>query len=168
MFSTKLFKHKYDIDDVLRALCGDDFNGTWWLHTAPKETEGEQGKGELIPVAQNNKDTYEESEFWFKVEPLPFTPIQQELKNHHERARLTEEQQAELDTILHASHSMFDLFTAFNKGVVGGWLRERIKEEALEWLDERQMIPPSMRHVRALEDQPEDLTLHINTNKPVQ
>ncbi len=161
MFSPQLFKHKYDIDDVLRALCGDDFNGKWFLNTKPKQDDGEQGSGELIPEASDTTMPMQESEHLFLIEPLPFATMQVELKAHKNLSRLNNEQQQRVLSILNNATSMFDIHQAFSDGVEGGWLRERIKEEAMDWLDERDMIPPSMRHVRALNETPDDLTLHI-------
>lgn len=161
MFSSHLFKHKYDIDDVLRALCGDDFNGRWFLNTKPKQDNGEQGAGELIPEAADAPEKIQASEFMIEVEPLPFKAIQEELTTHKELTRLDDNQKEQVLRTIKEASSMFDIHQAFSTGFEGGWLRERIKEEAMDWLDERDMVPPSMRHVRALDDQPDDLTLHI-------
>jgi hypothetical protein len=128
MFSEHLFTHKYDIDDIISSLCG---NGPTWLNT----TNGE---------VSSTKPTGPESHI-FAMEPLPALYLQ-EIKNSQEQTHLSEVEKTEIQAIL-ATATIQQLPSYFEEGRTGGWLRERIKDAALEWLDTHDLIPPSMRHI---------------------
>jgi hypothetical protein len=124
-----LFRHQYDIDVLLHALCTapadgvvlDTTNGT--LHAPP------------LPEAPHR----------FEVQALPAS-ILAEMARHPLLNKLTEADQAQVQTWL-KSTPVAGLPALFGQGYAGGWLRERVKDYALEWLDARELIPPSMRHI---------------------
>lgn len=129
MFSPHLFTHKYDIDTIIAALCGTT---PQWLETATGSLSATQPTG-IEPTHV------------FAIEPLPESFLK-ELANSPETAHLSPEQQAELTEIL-VTHTIATLPESFAHGRTGGWIRERVKEAALEWLDTHNLIPPSMRHI---------------------
>lgn len=135
MFTPHLYDHKFDIDDLIRALCGDDTNAVWQLDSR---------HGTLTPTDQPQPDG-SDSNHIHHLSPLPLT-FMNELGSHPKRKNLSAEDTARLDTFLTTCTTMHQCLGFFEEGPAGGWLRERIKEEALEWLDLRGMIPPSMRH----------------------
>lgn len=130
LFSSHLFTHKYDIDDILAALCGPQ---PVWLETQ---------SGTLSPTQPANiAPTH-----LFRLEPLPATFLH-ELAISPEVARLTTEEQTALHTLL-STLTIAGLGTQLHQPTrLSGWLRERLKEAALEWLDVHNLIPPSMRHI---------------------
>lgn len=130
MFSNHLFTHRYDIDDIITALCGPQ---TVWL-----ETQG----GTLSPTRPANAP----QSHIFSLEPLPPVFLN-ELATSPELNRLTPEEQTELQTLLQTL-TISALGTQLHQPTrLSGWLRERLKEAALEWLDANNLIPPSMRHI---------------------
>lgn len=144
MFTDKLFDHKYDIDTLLIAFCGDTHNGRWLLNSTT---------GEVITEAEQNAPTQHiadgaNNNHWHVIEPLPISVLQ-ELTSSFRFKNLEEEEQQAIQHIITSAPTMHALTTYFdNAGFAGGWLREQIKNIILEWLDEREMVPPSMRHVR--------------------
>ncbi|MBI1362936.1 MAG: hypothetical protein GC134_03035 [Proteobacteria bacterium] len=136
-----LFDHKYDIDDILRALCGDDHDGRWLLCTRDGSLVEETDHTETATVQDGDDRNH-----WHVITPLPVSFIS-ELKTHDKRSKLTAEDVALLDDLLADVHYVYQLLPLFEEGLAGGWVRERVKETALEWLDMKNLIPPSMRHV---------------------
>ncbi len=136
-----LFDHKFDIDDILRALCGDDHNGRWLLCTRDGTLYEEQPTDETTSVQDGDDRNH-----WHVITPLP-TSFIAEVKTHEKRSALTADEQTQLDTCLADVHYTYQLLPLFEEGRLGGWVRERVKEAALEWLDVKDLIPPSMRHV---------------------
>ncbi len=127
--SEHLFAHKYDIDDILTALCG----------TAPCVLDTRTGTlSATAPADAPAKNL-------FPLEPLPESYLT-EIGQSAERKHLTDDEQAILDTWLQTG-TIAMLSQHFSQGRTGGWLRERIKEAALDWLDGHDLIPPSMRHI---------------------
>ena len=61
-------------------------------------------------------------------------------------ARLTDAEKAAIQTLLQTA-SVQQLPSFFEEGRPGGWIRERVKDTALEWLDVHALSPPSMRHI---------------------
>lgn len=129
MFSEFLFTHKYDIDDILAALCG---SAPSWLETQT---------GTITLAEQTSIPT----SHCFKIEPLPASYLQ-EFAMGTEQTHLSATEKAELQAIL-TTTTIQQLPSHFPNGRVGGWLRERVKDTALEWLDSNDLIPPSMRHI---------------------
>lgn len=129
MFSPHLFNHVYDIDLILAALCGpapvilNTHNGTF---TA-------QAPAGVPPT------------HLFPLEPLPAAFVT-ELTTHPELRHLSSDEQHILHSWL-AAGTVTSLPEHFAQGRPGGWLRERVKEAALDWLDSHDLIPPSMRHI---------------------
>lgn len=127
MFSEHLFTHKYDIDDIIAALCG---TSSLWLNTHTGEV---------------SLTKPEDASHAFLMEPLP-TSFLQEILSSSELAHLSDADKTELQTLL-ASTTLHQLPARFETDRLGGWLRERVKDAALEWLDAHDLIPPSMRHI---------------------
>ena len=135
MFTPHLYDHKFDIDNLIRALCGDDTDATWQLDSR---------QGTLAPTRQPQPDGSDGNHIHHLM-PLPLTFLT-ELGSHPKRRNLSPEDTTRLDAFLTACTAMHQCLAFFEEGTAGGWLRERIKEEALEWLDLRGMIPPSKPH----------------------
>jgi hypothetical protein len=148
-----LFDHKYDIDDILRALCGDDHAGRWLLHTRDG-TLHEEYPGDATCAVTDGDD----ANHWHHITPLPPSFLS-ELATHEKRRLLAADDAAHLDTLLADARYVYHLLPLFEHGRAGGWIRERVKEAALEWLDFKNLIPPSMRHVY-------DATAAANTPAP--
>lgn len=125
-----LYQHQYDIDTVLAALCG---SAPVWLNTA----EGTTSPTEPTHVPPTHR---------FCIEPLPASFIGS-LGTSPERRLLNDAESAELDILLPTLtvQGLAPLMVTPTR--LGGWLRERVKEAALEWLDLHDLIPPSMRHI---------------------
>jgi hypothetical protein len=133
MFSPHLYDHKFDIDDLIAAMLGQ---GAQYLETVT---------GQLSPTPPQA-----DSKHTFHLEPLPLAWLT-ELSTHDELYKLTAPEQAELTHLIQISQSL----TALQPIVVGttlfgGWLRERVKEEALQWLADNNLVPPSMRHINGV------------------
>ncbi|PZP40335.1 MAG: hypothetical protein DI585_01280 [Pseudomonas fluorescens] len=129
MFSAHLFNHKYDIDDIISALCG---TAAQWLNTQ----NGTLSATEPTEAPESHR---------FLIEPLPASCLK-EIANSSEQLHLSEDDKVALSHIL-SSATVQSLPQHFAQGRIGGWLRERIKDTALEWLDTHDLIPPSMRHI---------------------
>lgn len=129
MESPHLFTHIYDIDTIIAALCG---KAPQWLET---ET-GKLHSKEPVEIAVNRR---------FRIDPLPASFIK-ELPNHTAIEQLSPMHRMQLDDML-STAVVETLPTLFKAARVGGWVRERVKEAALEWLDIHNLIPPSMRHI---------------------
>lgn len=148
MFSPHLFDHKYDIDQLLIAFC----NATtitppparWFLNTrtgdiTPETIENKQQFAELADGADTNH--------WHIINPLPISYLA-EIRSHSSLARHTPQTQAEIAELISNIKNLNQAPALFDHGAAGGWLRERLKDAILEWLDFKQLIPPSMRHTR--------------------
>ena len=153
MFSDKLFSHKYDIDLIIRALCGEE-KTAYTLNTDKGILIEESPEGVFKTEVLDNslsKTAYtarkeENGTKLFKIDPLPNSFIS-ELILKSGVSKLTDNQKDETKTLLTACEKTENLPTHFHKGVIGGWLREQVKKEALEWLDLNGLIPPSMGHI---------------------
>ena len=127
-FTNKLYDHHFDIDDLLMAFCG---KGIVTLNTRT---------GAIEP--QSAEDAHH-----FTIEPLPQSFVE-EVKTSPKLSALNEEDKAGLFTFLQSA-KIQDFPTFFEENsFAAGWLRERVKDTILEWLDMNNLIPPSMRHVR--------------------
>lgn len=139
-YTALLYDHKFDVDDVIFALCGDHHNGRWLLHTR---------HGELIQEpasAQQPINDGDDHNHWHEILPLPKTFLA-EMLNTPAYTRLTDTEKAEVNTLLAEVNTLATLPPLFEQSFAGGWLRERVKDAALKWLDGRGLIPPSMKHV---------------------
>lgn len=137
-YTNLLYDHKFDIDDVIYALCGDGTHDRWFLGTR---------QGELLTADEGKhlKDG-DDNGHWHEIFSLPAGYVD-ELKTHEKLSLLADDDAARLHEILSETTSLHTLPQHFEEDRVGGWLRERLKEEAMEWLDTRGLIPPSMKHV---------------------
>lgn len=114
--SPHLFRHKYDIDAIIAALC------------AAKPSAIHTGAGQ------------------FPIEPLPLSFIGQ-TPTHPSFAKLPDATRAAVTDIIANATTITAIPPHFGQSPAGDWLRERVKDMALEWLDGNDLIPPSMRHV---------------------
>ena len=129
IFSPHLFNHRYDIDDIIAALCAST---PQWIET---ET-GTLHASEPTSAPQSHR---------FQLEPLPASFLT-EIATSSELSQLSDDDQTILTHILKTA-TIQSLPEHFTTGRTGGWLRERVKDIALEWLDTHDLIPPSMRHI---------------------
>jgi hypothetical protein len=154
MFTPYLYDHKFDIDDIIVALCGDHHPGLWQL-------DSRHGTLTAVSLDAAQPDGSDNNHI-HHLTPLPLTFLH-EMGSHPKRKNLSADDTTRLDSFLASCPTMHTCITFFEEGPAGGWLRERIKEEALEWLDQRGMIPPSMRHAWKTETtstQPSQLSLN--------
>lgn len=95
----------------------------------------------------------------FPVDPLPASFLAEAL-THPSFPHLDEATQGHIQAL--AAQPLTALPAHFHTPA-GDWLRARVKDAALEWLDVRELIPPSMRHVprqtRALKQAPKKVTI---------
>lgn len=129
----KLFDHTYDIDDVIHAFLNDK-HSTHWLNT-------ENG------TITQEKPTNTKADHLFQITPLPLSFLDT-LKTHPKRNTLEEDELKALDIWLAQTKRLHTLIPLLAENRAGGWLRERVKDATLDWLDLNNLIPPSMRHVR--------------------
>lgn len=127
--SPHLFTHRYDIDTLLEALCTAPEGGLY-LNTLD---------GTLHAAAPADGRV-------FTIHKLPASVLA-EMAVHPQLERAEPETRAEVLRQLERVQDVAELPTLFDAGMAGGWLRERVKDYALEWLDVNDLIPPSMRHV---------------------
>lgn len=132
-YTKLLFNHTFDVDDVILALCGS-YGSVCFLNT-------QQGCIEDEPSASESHN--------FEITALPLTFIH-ELKTHEKRTLLEKEDLNELDKLLADMNSPSELPNYFAPTHLGGWLRERAKEKALDWLDQHNLVPPSMRDINSV------------------
>lgn len=144
LFNSKhLYDHKFDIDDIIRALCGDDHEGRWLLSTRNGDIVQEPlFDGQTVDIKQGDDNNH-----WHIITPLPVTYIS-ELAMTGKMMDLEDLNRRSLRDLMGEISKMHHILPALSDNRYGGWLYERLKEEALEWLDERDLIPPSMHHVR--------------------
>ncbi|MDD9911551.1 MAG: hypothetical protein OXR68_01460 [Alphaproteobacteria bacterium] len=141
MFTSLLFDHVFDIDDVITALCGDHHTGRWVLNSREGSLTAEDAD-----ASSTLKDGDDDGHIHI-IEPLPLSFLEQ-LKTHPKLAHTAEDTQQEILQKLSDAKSLHALLQASHESLADGWIRERMKDVALDWLDARGMIPPSMRHVR--------------------
>lgn len=137
MFSDKLFDHKYDIDDLIYAFCSGHLHKTWVLNTR---------SGELTPLANDKtlKDGDDNGHIHF-IESLPLAFLD-ELTSNYKFKTLPDETQREVKFILGKCEKVYDLTEHFFESDAGSYIVKTIKAACLDWLDMRNLIPPSMRH----------------------
>lgn len=125
----QLFQHQFDIDDLIGVLCGPV---PQWLNTT---------NGTLSATEPSVPSSHK-----FLLSPLPASFVAG-LATSAELRLLEPADQATLQALL-PSLTVPGLIAQFKLETrLGGWLRERVKEAALEWLDTNNLIPPSMRHI---------------------
>ena len=93
MFSPFLFDHKYDVDDIITALCGNHHSGRWLLNT--REGELRQEKAEEKTNIQDGDD----ENHWHEITPLSTAYIS-ELRTHEKFSLVTDEDKAEILSLL--------------------------------------------------------------------
>ncbi len=125
-----LYNHIFDIDDVIRALCGDDNTGIWLLSTID---------GRL--TQQQNMDDIETNDHLYIINPLPNCYIKELIKS---RIDLDDLAKHSLLTMLKNTVNLHNLIQEFYNDKYGEWLYNKLKDEAIEWLGENNLIPPSM------------------------
>jgi hypothetical protein len=133
MFTPLLYDHKFDIDDLIRALL-DDRTPRHFLDTRSGALTDQPA-----PEAEDGHG--------FTLMPLPPGWLAT-LPDHDFYPRLPAEAKAELQTLLAQNpplHALLPLVQG--PTALGGWLRERAKEAAMQWLADNDLIPPSMRHI---------------------
>ena len=96
----------------------------------------------LCAVAPSTLDTGTAT---FLLEPLPLSYLS-EAPLHPSFAKLPPETQAEVRALVAATPSLSALPPRFGTTAAADFLRERIKDAAMEWLDANDLIPPSMKH----------------------
>ena len=162
-FTRLLYDHKFDVDDIIYALCGDQHTGRWLLNTRTGELLAEAPEA-TAPTHQIQDG--DDANHWHVITPLP-TVFLTELATHQALAQLSADEQTQLRQRLQDCPNLQALHATFADGRIGGWLRERVKDVALEWLDSKDLIPPSMRHVydaHAIANKPAPqgpVTIHI-------
>lgn len=129
METPHLFSHTYDIDTIIAALCAPT---PQWLET----DSGTLSITEPTHISENRR---------FPISPLPSIFLTS-LPGNPEVEQLSPEHRTQLEEVL-SNATIQTLPSLFTNSRVGGWLRERVKEAALEWLDVNDLIPPSMRHI---------------------
>jgi len=139
-YTALLYDHKFDVDDVIFALCGDHHHGRWLLHTRNGTLTQEPAD------APQNINDGDDHNHWHEILPLPKSFLAEMLKTPA-YLRLTDAEKHEVSTLLTNVKHLAALPPLFEQGFAGGWLRERVKDAALKWLDGRGLIPPSMKHV---------------------
>lgn len=158
-FSALLYDHKFDVDDIIIALCGTAHTGRWLLNSRTGTLKKEL---ELDPTIQDGGDV----NHWHVIMPLPNTFLT-DLQKTTAFERLDTEEQKDILNVLQNVQSPDDLPQYFEQNFTGGWLRERVKDAALLWLDSRGMIPPSMQHVyhrhKAAQQTKKPKSIQINT-----
>jgi hypothetical protein len=141
--SPHLYDHKFDVDDIIRGLCGDDHEGRWLLNTREGKLIDEPlFDAETASIQQGDDDNH-----WHIIRPLPVTYVT-ELTANGKMMDLVDLHRRPLRDLLGTISKTHHILPELSDERYGYWLYERLKEEALEWLDERSLIPPSMRHVR--------------------
>lgn len=142
MFSDKLYDHKFDIDTIIAALCGDNFSGKWVLNSR---------NGQLVAATEGHPlfaaEDGDDANHLHIIVPLPLT-FKAEMANHFTLNNLQQPAQQQVRHILNTCTAMHQLPAFFAEGLAGGWLRERVKEAALDMLNMWGLIPPSMRHIQ--------------------
>jgi hypothetical protein len=113
-----LYRHRFDIDDVIAGLCG---SAASTLNT---------GAGT------------------FEMTPLPLSYLEEALA-HPSFQHLPAATQTAVKSLAANLSTLTQLPQHFGSPA-GDWLRERIKDAALEWLDSNNLIPPSMKHGPAI------------------
>ena len=133
MFSPYLYDHKFDIDDLIAARLG---SSALYLETRT---------GTLGATLPEVDDAHR-----FIVPILPLEWLAG-LETHDEYFRLQPPERAELERLVQATTQLQSLLPlVFGPSTLGGWLRERLKEECLQWLADNNLIPPSMRHINGV------------------
>lgn len=137
MFSDKLFDHKYDIDALIGAFCGGNKSKYWSLNTRNGDVQPIENKNDIVDGDDNNHIHL--------IESLPPSFLD-ELVMNAKFKKLDETTQTEVANILKNLTIVHELVNHFNDGDAGSYLIKSVKAACLDWLDMRDLIPPSMRH----------------------
>lgn len=137
MLTDKLFDHKYDIDELIFAFCGNEENFIWCLNSRIGEISAIEQNNNIIDGSDNNHIHI--------IESLPLSFLN-ELTSNAEYKKLSETVQKRVDEITKNCKAIQDLINYFEEGDAGSYIIKSIKGACLDWLDMRNLIPPSMRH----------------------
>ena len=140
-FTALLYDHKFDVDDIIFALCGDNHTGRWLLNTRDGELIREKDDDDTTEIQDGDDNNH-----WHVLTPLPLSFFR-DIRKTQAYTRLDDAEKQAIEDLLKNVWNMADIPPHFDAGFAGGWLRERVKDAALEWLDSKNMVPPSMKHV---------------------
>ena len=137
MFSDKLFDHKYDIDELIEAFCSGHISSVWVLNTR---------NAEITPLPSNDdvEDGGDNNHIHI-IESLP-PSFMDELTQNYKFSKLGEETQKEVVSIINNCTNVHDLLKHAYDNDAGSYIIKTLKAACLDWLDMRNLIPPSMRH----------------------
>ena len=137
MFSDKLFDHKYDIDELMLAFCSGHVGDKWVLNTRD---------GVISKWDENSSvcDGDDKGHIHI-IESLPKSFLD-ELTMNHRFKQLDAQTREEVLSIINNSQTVHDLINHFHDGQAGSYIVKTLKAACLDWLDMRNLIPPSMRH----------------------
>lgn len=133
----QLFNHQYDIDPLITAFASDHLPGDWTLDTRNGTVHQPGEAPNDIPARYRHT-----------FSPLPATFLHT-LSTHFSFRRLTPDQQAEVGAFLASLTALHQAIPQFNQSLGADFVRERVKEAAIDWLTETDLLPPSMRHLPA-------------------
>lgn len=152
MFTDKLFDHKYDIDDIIFAFLQTGFEGRMILNSTTGEllTEAPLSKSTSSSLPSSHQTAHlqdgDNNNHIHIIEPLPVVFFEN-LTKGAEFKKLKEEIQTEVRARL-TNADYKNLADTFSESFAASWIRGQVKAMAIEWLEMKDMIPPSMRHVR--------------------
>lgn len=137
MFSDKLFDHKYDIDKLMLAFCSGHESKKWVLNTR---------NGDIFKFdANSNLQDGDDKGHIHIIESLPLSFFD-ELTSNYKFKKLDSATQRSVQNIIDECDTVFDLTEHFFESDAGSYIVKSIKAACLDWLDMRNLIPPSMRH----------------------
>tara|TARA_R110000868_G_scaffold189695_1_gene432899 strand:- start:85132 stop:85617 length:486 start_codon:yes stop_codon:yes gene_type:complete len=137
MFTDKLFDHKYDIDDLITAFCAGSNSEKWRLNTRT---------GEIKPININEiVEDGSDNNHVHIIESLPISFLN-ELTCNAKFNKLPDETKDEVKEIIASVSTISELAPYFESGDAGSYIVKAVKGACLDWLDMRNLIPPSMRH----------------------
>ncbi|MFT7434096.1 MAG: hypothetical protein ACI9TY_001742 [Alphaproteobacteria bacterium] len=137
MFSDKLFDHKYDIDQLLAAFCGDAQSDLWCLNTRNGEITAITDANDIVDGSDKNH--------LHIIESLPLSFLNELIYNAKFK-KLSPDTQDAVKSIIKSVSSVQGLIEYFDDDDAGSYLVKTVKGACLDWLDMRNLIPPSMRH----------------------
>jgi hypothetical protein len=137
MFSDKLFDHKYDIDELILAFCSGHVSSKWILNTR---------MGEICEFdAFQNLNDGDDGGHIHIIESLPISFLE-ELRKNYKFKKLEPEIQVKVQEIISNCKTVHNLTDYFFEDEAGSYIVKSLKAACLDWLDMRNLIPPSMRH----------------------
>ena len=149
LYTPALFTHKFDIDTLIAAMLG------------PTPQHLNTTDGSLTPHTPSAPASHS-----FLLEPLPPSVLTQ-LAHHPLRRQLEDPENTALTQRHSTCTTAQHLLPHLTATRVGGWLHERLKELALEWLDSHNLVPPSLRHINRKLNSTSAPTASSNTARTV-